>query len=59
MSAENIHPVVNRYLLWKEKNDNDEDYCYDCITDFFDDLSRGDLCGLMEWAVSTCNDKGK
>ncbi len=42
--------ILNKYKEWKEENP-DEGFQYDEISEFLDAQSRGDLQGLLEYAL--------
>ena len=44
-----MEEIINQYKKWKLENP-DEDYQYDCITDFLDEFGRGDLLTIMDFA---------
>ena len=51
-----MEQIINQYKKWKLENP-DEDYQYDCINEFFDDLGRGDLQTIMDFAEKQWNIK--
>jgi hypothetical protein len=48
-----FHPVLLKYKKWREEND--EDYCYDQVHEFFADLTRSKMMSFMDWCLKNCH----